>query len=163
MLCNKELSTKILSLYGFLITVIFRSYPLSINPTKWSNTLKQFIGELLTNCISVFDHFVGWRLKGKSNIYGNFLWGSLSDSHNRSWSYEFHHLKTGETLGETVCYYPFLYNAFLKDCIEIKIKLNFYYHTSLWCLKGFMKTFKAFTEPFETPQEDTTRSVKIKI
>ena len=27
--------------------------PLSANPTKWSNTLKQLI------CLSVFDHFVG--------------------------------------------------------------------------------------------------------
>ena len=24
-----------------------------------------------------------------------------------------------------------------ESCIEIKIKLNFYFHTSLWCLKGF--------------------------
>ena len=24
-----------------------------------------------------------------------------------------------------------------KSCIEIKIKLNFYFHTSLWCLKSF--------------------------
>ena len=29
------------------------------NPTKWSNTLKQFLGKLVT---SVFDHFVGWCL-----------------------------------------------------------------------------------------------------
>ena len=34
------------------------------------------------------------------------------------------------------------------------INLNFYFHTSLWCLKG-----KAFIKPFETSQ----RSVKIKI
>ena len=33
--------------------------PLSANPTKWSNTLKQFLGYL-----SVFDHFVGLALKG---------------------------------------------------------------------------------------------------
>ena len=32
--------------------------PLSANPTKWSNTLKQFVGKLPTNCLSVFDHFV---------------------------------------------------------------------------------------------------------
>ena len=32
--------------------------PLSANPTKWSNTLKQFVGNLTTNCLSVFDHFV---------------------------------------------------------------------------------------------------------
>ena len=43
--------------------------PLSANPTKWSNTLKQFVDNLPTNCLSVFDHFVGLALKGlKSNI-----------------------------------------------------------------------------------------------
>ena len=31
--------------------------PLGANPTKWSNTLKQFVGNLATNCLSVFDHF----------------------------------------------------------------------------------------------------------
>ena len=41
-----------------------------------------------------------------------------------------------------------------------KIKLNFYFHTSLCCLKkGFMKALKAFIKHFETPQ----KSVKIKI
>ena len=38
--------------------------PLSANPTKWSNTLKQFVGKLPTNCLSVFDYFVGLELKG---------------------------------------------------------------------------------------------------
>ena len=38
--------------------------PLSANPTKWSKTLKQFVGKLPTNCLSVFDHFVGLALKG---------------------------------------------------------------------------------------------------
>ena len=37
--------------------------PLSVNPTKWSDTLKQFVGNLRTNCLSVFDHFVGLALK----------------------------------------------------------------------------------------------------
>ena len=37
--------------------------PLSLNPTKWSNTLKQFVGKFPTNCLSVFDHFVGLALK----------------------------------------------------------------------------------------------------
>ena len=32
--------------------------------TKWSNTLKQFVRKLPTNCLSVFDHFVGLALKG---------------------------------------------------------------------------------------------------
>ena len=32
--------------------------PLSANFTKWSNTLKHFVGNLPTNCLSAFDHFV---------------------------------------------------------------------------------------------------------
>ena len=31
---------------------------LNANPTKWSNILKQFVGNLLTTCLSVFAHFV---------------------------------------------------------------------------------------------------------
>ena len=42
--------------------------PLSANPTKWSNTLKQFVGKLATNCLSVFDHFVKLTLKGLRQI-----------------------------------------------------------------------------------------------
>ena len=38
--------------------------PLSVNFTKWSNTPKQFVGKLLANCLSVFDHFVVLTLKG---------------------------------------------------------------------------------------------------
>ena len=37
---------------------------LSAHPTKWSNTLKQFVGKLRTNCLSLFDHFVRLALKG---------------------------------------------------------------------------------------------------
>ena len=42
--------------------------PLSANFTKWSNTLKQFVGKLSTNCLSVFDQFVGLALKGLSHL-----------------------------------------------------------------------------------------------
>ena len=38
--------------------------PLSANPTKWSNTLKQFVGKLQCVFLSVFDHFVKLALKG---------------------------------------------------------------------------------------------------
>ena len=41
---------------------------LNANYTKWSNTLKQFVGKLSTNCLSVFDHFVKLALKGLNNI-----------------------------------------------------------------------------------------------
>ena len=50
---------------GFLVEVnIIFINPLSANPTKWSNTLKQFVGNLPMNCLSVFDHFVILSLKG---------------------------------------------------------------------------------------------------
>ena len=56
----------------FFVEVIFKTLflqlnslnPLSANPTKWSSTLKQFVGNLPTNCLSVFDHFVILALKG---------------------------------------------------------------------------------------------------
>ena len=34
------------------------------NPEKWSNTLKQIVGNLPTICLSVFDHFMNLVLKG---------------------------------------------------------------------------------------------------
>ena len=37
---------------------------LSDNFTKWSNTLKQFVGKLPTNFLGVFDYLVGLALKG---------------------------------------------------------------------------------------------------
>ena len=42
--------------------------PLSVKITKWSNTLKQFVGNLPKNCLSVFDHFVGLALTGLKHI-----------------------------------------------------------------------------------------------
>ena len=36
---------------------------LMANPTKWSNTLKRFVGKLATNCFSVYDYFVGLVFK----------------------------------------------------------------------------------------------------
>ena len=38
--------------------------PLNVNPEKWSNTLKQIVGNLATICLSVFDHFMNLALKG---------------------------------------------------------------------------------------------------
>ena len=38
--------------------------PLSANLTKWSDTLKQFVGNLPKNCLSMSYHFVGLALKG---------------------------------------------------------------------------------------------------
>ena len=44
--------------------VAINLYSLSANITKWSNKLKQFVSNLPTNCLSMFDLFVGLALKG---------------------------------------------------------------------------------------------------
>ena len=54
------------SLYFVVLLKVIN--PLSANHTKWSNTLKQFVGNLPTICFSVFDHFVGLALKGLTGI-----------------------------------------------------------------------------------------------
>ena len=41
-----------------------RINPSSANHTKWPNTLRQFVGKLPTNCLSVFGHFLNLALKG---------------------------------------------------------------------------------------------------
>ena len=46
---------------------VLTQFSICLNPlstTKWPNTLKQFDDNLLTNCLSVFDHFVKLALKG---------------------------------------------------------------------------------------------------
>ena len=48
--------------------------PLSANPEKWSNTLKQIVGNLPTICLSVFDNFMNLALKG---IWFDFGFGSF--------------------------------------------------------------------------------------
>ena len=65
---------------------------LSANPTKWSNTLKQFFGNFPTDCLSVLDHFVGLMLNRSSpyetslmelfhkNSYGSLLLTSFTKS-----------------------------------------------------------------------------------
>ena len=66
-LCNEtyyyECVGHLNSIIGDLIGISPLTNPLSVNPTKWLNTLKQYVGKLPTNCLSVFDHFVGLALK----------------------------------------------------------------------------------------------------
>ena len=52
---------------GFCI-VIYDVNPLIANPTKWPNTLKQFVGKSPTNCLSVFDHFMKLAKKKKFEL-----------------------------------------------------------------------------------------------
>ena len=48
----------------------------------------------------------------------------------------------------------YLYGINLKpfppeSCIKLKINLNFYFHTSLWCLKGLQKIFRGIAKKCE--------------
>ena len=61
----KNLHLKFLWLDKTFVSVLVCSFnPLSANPIKWLNTLKQFVGKLPTNCLSVLGHFVNLALKG---------------------------------------------------------------------------------------------------
>ena len=52
-----------LNSYNILSNLEINLDLLSANSKKWSDTLKQFVGNL-PNCLSVFEHFVGLALKG---------------------------------------------------------------------------------------------------
>ena len=55
---------KAFSLVNGEALIIHSVNPLNANPEKWSNTLKQIVGNLTTICLSVFDHFMNLALKG---------------------------------------------------------------------------------------------------
>ena len=50
-----------------------------------------------------------------------------------------------------------------ESCIEIKIKLNFCFHTSLWCIRRFYKGLKALIKPFKVPQRSVKTKLKLKL
>ena len=56
---QKEYTIKILYMLCFI-------NPLSAKFIKWSNTLKQIVGNLPTICLSMFDHFSGLAFKGSN-------------------------------------------------------------------------------------------------
>ena len=56
------------------------------NPTKWSNILKQFVGNLPTNCLSVFDHLVRSALQRVKSFFcfRKSFWYSSKKSERRA-------------------------------------------------------------------------------
>ena len=65
---SKDLETFVFNIFRncprqWNFAFVFRVNALSAKITKWSDTLKQFVGKLPTNCLSVFDNFVGLALK----------------------------------------------------------------------------------------------------
>ena len=57
--------------------------PLSANFTKWSNTLKQFVGKLPTNCLSMFHHFVGLALKGLKDFETQHIFSHCYETYDK--------------------------------------------------------------------------------
>ena len=59
--CVKLTRIGVFDLFNLLLNDLLN--PLSPNFPKWSKTLKQLVSNMPTNCLSVFDHFVGLALK----------------------------------------------------------------------------------------------------
>ena len=73
---------------------------LSAKISKWLNTLKQFVDNLPTNCLSVFDYFVELALKGLRNLLNStfsekYFTAARSDSETRIWMF-LHNVDTQE-------------------------------------------------------------------
>ena len=70
---RRPTSNSLLKLFNIFMIYLYHL----ANFKKWSNTLKQFVRKLATNCLSVFDHFAGLVLKGLSYLSGfSFNWDS---------------------------------------------------------------------------------------
>ena len=67
---NVHVRLKHIAGMDFISVILTKVNPLSAKFIKWSNAIKQFVGKLPTNCLSVFDHFVGLALKGLNFISG---------------------------------------------------------------------------------------------
>ena len=78
------------SRFGFYNAIIvpkmkFPINPLNANPEKWSNTLKQIVGNLPTICLSMFDHFMNLALKGLRILFSFiiiFIYFNIGSSSN---------------------------------------------------------------------------------
>ena len=125
---------------NFILSTMQADYginPLSANPTKWSNTLKRFVGNLLTNCLSVFDHFMQLALKGLklSNFglmamlpnlqFAFFMLSKFDHSINIKWNnFEVNHGKgVVDEIGSTVKHA--VYSHVLTNRVAIKSQKQF--------------------------------------
>ena len=148
--------------------------PLSTNPTKWSNILKQFVCNLTTNCLSVFNHFMNLTFKGlRDHIFGTVY------PTNKEADSLYKLIKHDQLVNSSTCYACFIYclhcNAlddilknnssfeFNQELINISTKiicmasssypsrLTLIFHvtttTTLHCLKT---CFKSFLQTFIT-------------
>ena len=71
---NYQIHNKLTDCLSRYLSYIVIINPLSANLTKWSNTLKQFIGNLPTYCLSVFDNFVGFKgLNSLASVFSSYF------------------------------------------------------------------------------------------
>ena len=100
----------------FFRNLLFYLNPLSANPTKWSKTLKQFVGNFPTICFSVFDHFVGLALKGLKSIHSV--------------------LEIKESLNCVESNYETKYKTKYEYRITSSILLKLFWQTEIWLVLG---------------------------
>ena len=112
---------------------------LTTNPTKWSNTLKQFVGNLPMNCLNVFEHFVGMALKwlmyaivkfissGNFSLHSQIYYcprdkinpGCLNQ--NKTWSFKGVNQNFPYILGYHFSFCYSAYTLFRNMCLKISI------------------------------------------
>ena len=121
---------------------------LSSNPTKWSNTLKQFVGKLVTNRLSVFDHFLILALKVliimiKQNQKLGSPLTTVSNVQNPKFRVQYSIVASRVQEFWYVSYYGVIYfiNSFLKNLFFYQFPecLEQYYKTVLWKYLPMMK------------------------
>ena len=83
---EKSQNRKIANIGTRELLIIFdhKVNPLNANPEKWSNTLKQIVGNLPTICLSVFDHFMNLALKGLSAQEILYIFNLFRKHHHKS-------------------------------------------------------------------------------
>ena len=107
---------------------------LSAKPPKWSNTLKQFVGNLRTNCLSLFDPFVGLTFKE----WIVFMW-SQQNRYLMEESFIFMSAKTGNLR----TYFFINYRNTLKFC-TCNLAFGNFRHATIASLNGYLlKTNRA--------------------
>ena len=96
-------------------SVVSEVNPFSAKSTKWSNKLKQFVGNLPKNSLSVFDHFAGLALKGLMNFTDAATGGVLQGKCSRNFT---------KFIGKHLCQSLF-FNKAADTCVFLWISRNF--------------------------------------
>ena len=143
------------------ITFIFVQYivltcinPLSANSTKWPNTLKQIVGNLPTNYLSVFDHFVELAFKGLRDLFRTlvniydvvFLPKVLTTEHRKLFLPKYSFVDNWRL--STLNFSPacqrriqkLVKNCFIENCLRLKALNNFRKKTETINLFSLIKT-----------------------